>query len=45
MDPRTGTCRGCLRTITEIAGWYEASDAEKRAILDRLAQRRAAAAR
>jgi uncharacterized protein len=42
MDPRTRTCRGCLRTIEEIAGWYSASIAEKRAILARLDERRAA---
>ena len=42
MDPRTRTCRGCLRTIEEIAGWYAASNAEKRAILARLDERRAA---
>jgi predicted Fe-S protein YdhL (DUF1289 family) len=42
MDPTTRTCRGCLRTIEEIAGWYDASPAEKRAILDRLAARRVA---
>ena len=41
MDPRTRTCRGCLRTIEEIAGWYNASNAEKRAILRRLDDRRA----
>jgi uncharacterized protein len=40
MDPGTRMCRGCLRTIEEIAGWYTASPAEKRAILARLAQRR-----
>jgi predicted Fe-S protein YdhL (DUF1289 family) len=43
MDPRTRMCRGCLRTIEEIAGWYAANPADKRAILDRLAARRAAA--
>jgi predicted Fe-S protein YdhL (DUF1289 family) len=43
MDPRTRMCRGCLRTIDEISGWYEASVADKRAILERLATRRAAA--
>lgn len=43
MDPRTRTCRGCLRTIEEIARWYDAAPAEKRAILDRLAERRRAA--
>ncbi|HEX3861246.1 MAG TPA: DUF1289 domain-containing protein [Stellaceae bacterium] len=42
MDPRTRTCRGCSRTIEEIAGWYTAVPAEKRAILTRLAERRAA---
>jgi predicted Fe-S protein YdhL (DUF1289 family) len=36
-------CRGCLRTIDEIAGWYAASPAGKRAILERLAARRSAA--
>jgi hypothetical protein len=44
MDPATRQCRGCRRTIDEIAGWYEASAAEKRAILARLASRGAAAA-
>jgi predicted Fe-S protein YdhL (DUF1289 family) len=43
MDPKTRMCRRCRRTIEEIAGWYTASPAEKRAILDRLAVRRAAA--
>lgn len=43
MDPRTRQCRGCLRTIEEIACWYEASPAEKRALLVLLAARRAAA--
>lgn len=40
MDPRTRMCRGCLRTIEEIAGWYNASAAEKREILARLEARR-----
>jgi predicted Fe-S protein YdhL (DUF1289 family) len=40
MDPATRTCRGCLRTIDEIAGWYAASATEKRALLARLAARR-----
>jgi predicted Fe-S protein YdhL (DUF1289 family) len=44
MDPATRTCRGCLRTVEEIAGWYEATAAEKRVILARLAERRAQAA-
>ena len=40
MDPATRMCRGCRRTIDEIAGWYDASPAEQRAILERLAARR-----
>jgi len=40
MDPATRMCRGCLRTIDEIRAWYDASAAEKRAILARLDQRR-----
>ena len=40
IDPATGRCRGCLRYIDEIAAWYDASAAEKRAILTRIAERR-----
>ena len=40
MDPATRMCRGCLRTVEEIRAWYEASVAEKRAILARLELRR-----
>jgi predicted Fe-S protein YdhL (DUF1289 family) len=40
MDPATCMCRGCLRTVEEIRAWYEASAAEKRAILARLELRR-----
>jgi predicted Fe-S protein YdhL (DUF1289 family) len=40
MDPRTRMCRGCLRTVEEIAAWYSASAPEKRAILARLEARR-----
>jgi predicted Fe-S protein YdhL (DUF1289 family) len=42
MDPRTRKCRGCLRTVEEIAAWYSATAAEKHAILGKLAARRAA---
>jgi len=41
MDPVTRLCRGCLRSIDEIAAWYEASIAEKHAILARIATRQA----
>jgi uncharacterized protein len=40
MDPGTGWCEGCLRTIDEIAGWAGLSDADKLVIWDRLAERR-----
>ena len=43
IDPATRMCRGCLRTIDEIRCWYDASAADKRAILARLAERRVAA--
>ncbi|HZT89903.1 MAG TPA: DUF1289 domain-containing protein [Stellaceae bacterium] len=42
VDPASGHCRGCLRSVAEIAAWYGASVAEKRAILARLAERRRA---
>ena len=44
VDPATRQCRGCLRTVDEIARWYEAGMDEKRALLAVLATRRAAAA-
>lgn len=37
---RHGVCRGCLRTLDEIAAWSAAGDAEKRRILARLPERR-----
>jgi uncharacterized protein len=45
MDPRTRQCRGCLRTIEEIAAWLDASPAEKRALLAVLDARRAVSER
>ena len=44
MDPVTRVCRGCLRTVEEIAAWYDATAPEKRAIIARLSSRRAQAA-
>ena len=38
--PQTGLCRGCLRTIDEIAGWIEMTPTEKLATLERIAARR-----
>ena len=40
MNPETGLCEGCLRTLDEIAAWSVMSDAEKRAVLARLPARR-----
>ena len=37
---RSGLCRGCARTIDEIAGWASAPDGEKRRILAELPKRR-----
>jgi hypothetical protein len=40
MDLHNGLCRGCLRTINEIAGWSRFSDEDKRAVWARIAERR-----
>jgi predicted Fe-S protein YdhL (DUF1289 family) len=39
MDPRTGLCRGCGRTLDEIARWSQLSAAERAAILRALPER------
>ena len=36
LDPTKNLCRGCGRTIAEIAAWPDLSDAARRAILMRL---------
>lgn len=41
IDPGTGWCEGCARTIDEIAGWNARPADERRAILARVASRRA----
>ena len=41
MDARTGWCEGCWRTIDEIAAWAALDDAARRAVLARIAARRA----
>jgi predicted Fe-S protein YdhL (DUF1289 family) len=43
MDAATGLCAGCARTIEEIAQWSRYSDDDKRAVWQRIAQRRAGA--
>jgi uncharacterized protein len=42
MDALTGYCRGCLRTIDEIAGWLDFSNEEKLAVLEQIDQRKRA---
>jgi len=40
MDARTGLCRGCFRTLDEIAAWGALDAEAKRAILARIGERR-----
>ncbi|MBV8851381.1 MAG: DUF1289 domain-containing protein [Methylobacteriaceae bacterium] len=40
LDPRTRICTGCGRTVDEIARWSAMSEAERRAIMNTLPQRR-----
>lgn len=41
VDPISGLCEGCARTLDEIARWGTASDDEKRIILEHVVERRA----
>jgi predicted Fe-S protein YdhL (DUF1289 family) len=43
MDPASGLCRGCGRTITEIGDWSSLRDAEREAIAAALPGRMRAA--
>jgi predicted Fe-S protein YdhL (DUF1289 family) len=43
LDPATGLCTGCLRSIQEISAWVEMTADEKRATLARIELRSAAA--
>jgi predicted Fe-S protein YdhL (DUF1289 family) len=36
MDPQSGLCFGCRRTISEIAGWARLTDAERERIMAEL---------
>jgi predicted Fe-S protein YdhL (DUF1289 family) len=40
MNPADGLCAGCARSLDEIARWSTMSDAERRAIMDALPDRR-----
>ena len=39
IDEQSGYCRGCLRTLNEIAGWGGLSAQQKRHILSQLTAR------
>lgn len=41
MNPRTGWCEGCFRTIDEIASWSALDEADKRRVWAQLTQRQA----
>jgi predicted Fe-S protein YdhL (DUF1289 family) len=45
VDPATGWCRGCYRTLEEISSWTRYTPLERRRIMVRLPARRDAAAR
>lgn len=42
LDPRTGLCLGCLRSLDEISAWSRVSPDEQRRILATVAERREA---
>lgn len=42
LDQATGLCRGCGRTVDEIASWARMSDAERERIMNELPQRQGA---
>lgn len=44
MDPRSGLCIGCQRTLEEIAGWSAFDNATRLTVLERIAERRQASA-
>jgi predicted Fe-S protein YdhL (DUF1289 family) len=39
MDPESGLCAGCYRTLDEIAAWGRLGESERRALWHELAQR------
>ena len=41
IDPRSGLCRGCGRTLDEIGRWMSLSESERDRIMTELPQRRA----
>ena len=39
MDPDSGLCQGCLRTLDEIARWSEMSEVEREQVVASLPKR------
>jgi uncharacterized protein len=42
IDPATGLCEGCSRTLDEIAAWSALTDDARRAVLEAVRARRSA---
>ncbi|MBV9509897.1 MAG: DUF1289 domain-containing protein [Caulobacteraceae bacterium] len=40
VDDESGLCLGCFRTLAEIAGWSQLSDAQRAALMAEAPQRR-----
>jgi predicted Fe-S protein YdhL (DUF1289 family) len=40
MEPQSGLCQGCLRTLDEIARWGAMTDAERERVLAALVARK-----
>lgn len=41
IDLKTGYCKGCYRTLTEIIDWKDLVDEEKKKILEKIKERTA----
>jgi predicted Fe-S protein YdhL (DUF1289 family) len=39
LDPDSGLCQGCLRTLDEIARWSEMSEVERERVVASLSKR------
>ena len=39
MNPQTQLCDGCLRTLDEIAAWWDYNPTQKQAVLSELESR------
>ena len=40
LDPVSGFCRGCKRTVDEVAGWGAMNEAERAQVVTQLPARR-----